>query len=202
MNAKDNESPDAERISLPGADPSDLRGRQSVRATFKLSEDAINTLSLVAAHLGIKQKSLFDHLIDDDQSLSHIAREIAVHEFKSIYRIQKTYVLSRKALSSLERACRTYNTPRDMLVEYSIQRLVPVISRERAKHRKRKEIMNALESQLSSGLRLLELAENELGPEDPMCEYIDKMVSAIKSAHRNVLAFIDRGSGIEDMDLP
>ena len=32
-----------------------LKGRQSVRATFKLSEHVINLLSLVANQLGLKQ---------------------------------------------------------------------------------------------------------------------------------------------------
>ena len=41
-------------ISLPKAFTSDLRGRQSVRATFKLSEGCIEAISIVAAHLGIK----------------------------------------------------------------------------------------------------------------------------------------------------
>jgi len=40
----------------------DLKGRQSVRATFRLSEDCINAISILSAQLGIKQKSVFDHL--------------------------------------------------------------------------------------------------------------------------------------------
>ena len=42
---------------LPRPTPKDLRGRQSVRATFKLSAKAIETMSIVAVHLGIKQKN-------------------------------------------------------------------------------------------------------------------------------------------------
>ena len=63
-------------ISLPKTFTSDLRGRQSVRATFKLSEGCIEAISIVAAHLGIKQKSLFDHLVEDARFLTSIAREI------------------------------------------------------------------------------------------------------------------------------
>ena len=55
-----------EKMDIPLPSPEDLRGRQSVRATFKLSSRAIDALSIVAAHLGIKQKSLFDHLIEDE----------------------------------------------------------------------------------------------------------------------------------------
>ena len=60
-------------LSLPSS--ADLRGRQSVRATFKLTEMAINVVNIISTHLGIKQKSLFDHLIDDTQSLDVIAKE-------------------------------------------------------------------------------------------------------------------------------
>ena len=48
---------------LPQTTVSDLRGKQSVRATFKLSQKTINAMSIVSVHLGIKQKSLFDHLM-------------------------------------------------------------------------------------------------------------------------------------------
>ena len=41
---------------------SGLRGRQSVRATFRLSEACIDAISIVATHLGIKQKSIFEWL--------------------------------------------------------------------------------------------------------------------------------------------
>ena len=109
--------------SLPLPSSLDLRGRQSVRATFKLSARAIDAISIVAVHLGIKQKSLFDHLIDDIRSLNIIAREIEKDRFDQLNRVQKTYVLSRSTLSSLEETSRKYNAPRDALVEYSIERL-------------------------------------------------------------------------------
>ena len=66
----------------------DLRGRQSVRATFKITGKAIDAITIVAAHLGIKQKSLFDHLIDDTRSLNLIAREIQSEGFNRLRRIQ------------------------------------------------------------------------------------------------------------------
>ena len=78
-------------IELPQPDTQDLRGRQSVRATFKLSSRAIDALSILAVHLGIKQKSLFDHLIEDVPSLNAIAREIETGEFRTLARVQKTF---------------------------------------------------------------------------------------------------------------
>jgi hypothetical protein len=93
-----------------------LRGRQSVRTTFKLSERAIDALSLLAGQLGIKQKSLFDHLIEDVQVLSKIAQEFEDFSTRSS-RIAKTYVISRRTLDNLEKISSQYNTPRDALVE-------------------------------------------------------------------------------------
>ena len=71
----------------------DLRGKQSVRATFKLSQKAIDSIGLVAIHLGIKQKSLFDHIIEDMTALSDLAKTIRIRQFKKIPRKQKTFVL-------------------------------------------------------------------------------------------------------------
>ena len=65
----------------------DLRGRQSVRATFRLSEDCIDAISILAVQLGIKQKSVFDHLMEDDQVLKNVARELRNRKFDRHERI-------------------------------------------------------------------------------------------------------------------
>ncbi len=94
----------------------DLRGKQSVRATFKLSQKAIDSIGLVAIHMGIKQKSLFDHIIEDYTALDELARTIRVRQFKKIPRKQKTVVRSRKTIEALTTISQTYNMPRDALV--------------------------------------------------------------------------------------
>ena len=74
-----------------------LRGRQSVRATFKLSERSIDALSILVCQLGIKQKTLFDQVVDDSESLRLIAQEF--EDFRRARnRVAKTYVISRKTL--------------------------------------------------------------------------------------------------------
>ena len=113
----------------------DLRGKQSVRATFKLSQKAIDSIGLVAIHLGIKQKSLFDHIIDDFDALDTLAQEIQIRQFKKIPRRQKTYVLSRRTIEALEAISQTYDTPRDALVEYSVKKLESIIKAEKARHK-------------------------------------------------------------------
>ena len=183
---------------LPRPTPKDLRGRQSVRATFKLSAKAIETMSIVAVHLGIKQKSLFDHLIEDVQSLKLIAREIESERFSAISRIQKTFVISRKTLSSLDETSKRFNAPRDALVEYSIQRLLPVLAREREKHRRRKDILRDMNENMEHGLKILQKSRTLLGEEDPVFLRWESAIKTLVNTRRDIEAFIEKGKIIED----
>ncbi len=196
MDDHDNPTQDPDQ-DMPSELFSNLRGKQSVRATFKLSPKAIETISVVAIQLGIKQKSLFDHLMEDIKTLEAIANTIRPRQFKKIDRIQKTYVLSRKTLSSLEQACRAFDASRDALVEYSIQRLLPIIAQERERHEHRKEILAALEAYLLQGEALLADANDLLGAEDPIAQKVDAVISACKQALTNGREFVEKGKSIE-----
>lgn len=183
---------------LPQPSPQDLRGRQSVRATFKLSARAIETMSIVSVHLGIKQKSLFDHLIEDVQSLSHIARELESEKFRTLRRIQKTFVISRRTLSCLDEISKQFQAPRDALVEYSIQRLLPVIAQERERHRRRKEILNAMNDHLADGLKILQKSKSLLGEDDPVFIMLASAIKSMANAQSNANAFVEKGDIIEE----
>lgn len=188
----------SDNISLPLPSADDLRGRQSVRATFKLSSRAIEALSIVAVHLGIKQKSLFDQLIEDAGSLSLIANEIESDDFHALDRVQKTYVISRKTLRSLEDISRQFNAPRDALVEYSIQRLLPVIAREREKHQKRKEILHDINAHFEQGLKILRKTRDLLGENDPVYAKLAAAMGACVHARDNIAQFVERCEIIEE----
>ncbi len=175
-----------------------LRGKQSVRATFKLSERAIESLSLVALHLGIKQKSLFDHLIDNSAELGNIARNIEIRKFNKIVRIQKTFVLSRKTLDILSMISKNYNTPRDALVEYSIKRLESVIYAEKKRHEARKLLFNEVAEYWKKGKDILKKSKNILGSDDPFCVNIEKSVAACSNAKAELELFIEKSRIIED----
>jgi len=56
-----------------------------------------------------QQKSLFDHLIEDVQTLNAIAKEIEAEEFRSLSRIQKTFVISRRTLVCLDDISRQFS---------------------------------------------------------------------------------------------
>jgi len=184
-------------VSLPQPSSSDLRGRQSVRTTFRLSERAIEVLSILSVHLGIKQKSLFDHLLEDAESLNLIAQEIQPGRLVPPSRIQKTYVISRKTLSCLDRTSKAFGTPRDVLVECSIQRLLPLIAKEREKHRNRKEILKELSEYLKQGEKILRRSKEVLGEDDPVYDRFQSAMGALFNAHSNIESFVEKGKIIE-----
>jgi hypothetical protein len=185
-------------IKLPQPDTDDLRGRQSVRATFKLSPRAIEALSIVAVHLGIKQKSLFDHLIEDVQTLNTIAQELEADQFRTMDRVQKTFVISRRTLVCLDEISRESRAPRDALVEYSIQRLLPVIMREREKHRKRKKLRDDINLHMEEGLKLLEKSRSLLGEDDPVTARFEAALNYYETARASIEHFVKKGDIIED----
>ncbi len=185
-------------IDLPQPRTEDLRGRQSVRATFKLSSRAIEALSIAAVHLGIKQKSLFDHLIEDVDTLNTIARELEAEEFRSLDRVQKTFVISRRTLHCLEEISREHETPRDALVEYSIKRLLPVIQRERLKHRRRKQLVVEIGRHLQAGLELVERSRGLLGADDPVLSRLQGAMSHYSGIYEAMEHLVERGEGIEE----
>ena len=185
------------RISISKTTTLDLRGRQSVRATFRLSEACIDAISILSAQLGIKQKSVFDHLMEDYQVLKSMARELEDIKFDRHERIQKTFVISRRSLSFLDMVSSKHNTPRDALVEYSVRRLLPIIASEREKHEKRKELMTAISSHFAKGEELLSKAEKMLGADDPIVNKLETAIAGYKNVLDGIVNFIEKGKIIE-----
>lgn len=187
-----------ENFSLPETSFSDLLGKQSVRATFKLSERAIDAISIVAGHLGIKQKSLFDHLIEDAMALHSIAENISGFEISEFTRVQKTFVLSRRTLNSLESISKTFGAPRDALVEYSIQRLESIIETERKKHSLRKKLVDELAVNISENEKLLLKSREILGDDDPVTLEIESYFVSGLQAYKKTKKVIEKGKIIEE----
>jgi len=197
QNENDNHDDEKDQLALPHPSSQDLRGRQSVRATFKLTSQAIEVMSAVSAHLGIKQKSLFDHLIDDVDALETIARDLKAEQFDLLHRMQKTFVLSRRTLDCLDKASKNLETSRDALVEYSIQRLMPVIAKEKKKHRLRQRALSKISDYRTGGKTLLKDIRQSLGEEDPLYLEFKRAMSMVDSAHKTIQAFIEKGRIIE-----
>ena len=183
--------------SWPKPTTRDLRGRQSVRATFRLSEACIDAISILSAQLGIKQKSIFDHLLENAQVLKSMASELENTEFDRHERIQKTFVISRRSLSYLDMISSEHNAPRDALVEYSVRRLLPIIAKERKKHEKRKDLLAEIADHFEKGHRLLSNAEDMLGTDDPIVNKLQTAMSVYKHALDDITGFVEKGKIIE-----
>jgi hypothetical protein len=189
-----------ERGSFTFITSSGLRGRQSVRATFKLSSGCIEAISIVAAQLGIKQKSLFDHLAQDSDSLNAIAKEVQNARVGAENRVQKTYVISRRSLSLLDEISRAFNAPRDALVEFSVRRLLPVIDNEQKKYEMRKAAFSDIRQHLNKGRQLLEKMITQLGEDDPVTTRMASAMETYAGAAKTIASFLERTQGIEDFD--
>lgn len=184
-------------IELTTDSAQELLGRQSVRTTFKLSERSIDALSILAGQLGIKQKSLFDHLIDDVSILKHIAEESDQYDPPK-QRVAKTYVISRKTLQNLEMISSRYQTPRDALVELSIERIIPLIGQEKKKHEHRKMILEKLKNMAEDGAAIFKMAHDVLDEDDPVYRRIYQTLRTVRACLDEVENCVDRGRKIED----
>lgn len=183
-----------------GLSADSLKGKQSVRATFKLPAEVIELLSIAASQLGLKQKSLFDQLMEDRDILAQVARQAAMRRSTVAERRQKTYVLSRNSLVALDAVARGQKIPRDILVEVSIQRLQPVINAEKEKQKKRKAILAQLEDYFEEGLELLGNTEKDLSNRDPVYEQMEIL---IRQCQQNLLAIrqiVDQGRCLEEYE--
>lgn len=198
MEQDDNKKPST---GLFRSSTADLKGRQSVRATFRLSEAAIDAIAILATQLGIKQKSLFDHLAEDIRTLEQVARSFSDSGFRLGRRVQKTFVMSRRSLVSLEQIATSFDTPRDALVEFSIQRLAPLIQREKEKHEKRKALFQKVRAHLKRERELLREAQEELGGDDPLIDWLVPALAAQETAARHIEAFLEKSRIIESFDL-
>jgi hypothetical protein len=198
--AENRKSPAKKDISLFKSLSAELKERQSTRATFRLSEGCIDAISIVATQMGIKQKSLFDHLAEDMDSLRSIANDIRHMKARRQGRVQKTFVISRKALASLEEISQLFNAPRDALIERSIQRLLPIINKERAKHEQRKEFLKKIEKHFEQGENILKDIRQHLGDDDPIINRFAMVMASYETVKNSMRTFIDKSRNIENFD--
>jgi len=176
----------------------ELKGKQSVRVTFRLPAQVIELLSLIAAQLEIKQKSLFDQLVEDPTILRQVAQEAHQALPRQEGRRQKTFVISRCSLTSIEEIASQEQIHRDALVEFSIRRLLPVIDAELQKHEHRKIILREMQAYLEHGKQLLHQTGKMLGTNDQLYGVLEKQVAG-NARHLDLLRHsIEKGKPMED----
>jgi hypothetical protein len=170
-----------------------LQGKQSVRVTFRLPEEAIALLSRAANQLGVKQKSLFDQLIENQEILNRVADEGPRHDISHDERVQKTYVISRNSLIALKKIARQNDISRDLLVELSINRLRPVINAEHEKHKNWKNVHCKVDELLQHGRKVLTEAADIIGKDDQVYKKLEGLINSLEKGHQEINQLIERG---------
>ena len=154
-----------------------LKGKQSVRATFRLSDQMIDLLRVAATHLGVKQKSLIDELVQNRDTLNQLANKVQGVEQEAANRRQKTFVLSRNALDLLDGISDKHNLSRDYLVELCISRLIPFVHSEQEKHNQRRALIKEIEQYSADGRKLLKKADKILDQDDRFRAKLEQIVN-------------------------
>ena len=147
-------------------DPEELRAKQSVRTTFRLTEKTINLLKVAAKHLAIKQKTLLDQLIEDEKTLNLLADDAITHARNENKCRPKTLVLSQKALDLIEKISYIYDIPRDFLIELSVARLASYINSLAQTHAKRRDLLGELDQYKTQLTDMAEKAGKMLQDDD------------------------------------
>ncbi|RLB91621.1 MAG: hypothetical protein DRH50_10810 [Deltaproteobacteria bacterium] len=182
--------------SLLLKDASELMEQKSVRATFRISPEFIEALSILSGRLGLKQKSLFDYLLEDSDSLIAIARSNPRKNIEKKSRIQKTFVISKKSLSSLEKLLSAVEASRDDLVEYAIQRLLPILLKERNQQKKRETVLSEIAQHFEHSIELMRKIEKSVGKDDPLYEYYLAIIEAYRDAFDKMENLVQQGKRI------
>ena len=160
-----------------------LRGKQSVRATFRLTDQMIELLKVAANHLEVQQKSLIDELVQSRENLDRVIHQSRTTSHQDQERRQKTLVLSRRSLALLEDVSEKYDLSRDHLVELCISRLIPFVDAEQQKHEQRRQLITEVDQLLDNSKTLLQDADTALGVDD---RFRIKLENIVGHMERNI----------------
>ena len=188
------------KTMLPKMTTLALKGKQSVRVSFKLSEACILAINIVATQLGIKHRSLFDYLVKNSGSLETTAGEIGNRDRDQKNGIQKTYIISRETLSAIDAASSRLNVSRDALIEFSIRRLAPLIEKEKACHRKRKDLLEMVQNYYRDGAELLNRIKASVSAEDPLYKAFQNTTTTCEQTISQIRSIVVKGKTLEDFN--
>jgi len=179
----------------------DLLGKKSVRATFRLHPTAVELMSILAAQLGIKQKSLFDYLMEDQDALQAIAESRPPDTSAEEQRIQKTFVVSQRSLTVLDTIAKHFAASRNDLIERSIQRLLPILEKEHIRQQQRTEALTRIASHFNQGEALANDVKAMVGEDDALYQSLVSVMDAYGKALADMQKRVDKGKRIAEFPL-
>jgi hypothetical protein len=187
-------------LSLPKMTSSALKGKQSVRTNFKLSDACIQAINIVSTQLGLKHRSIFDYLVEDTDALKAIAEDIGKSDNKQDEKSQKSYIISRETLKRIDDTCDDLNISRDTLIEHSVRRLLPIIEKEIENHRKRKNMLEMVNKHFKDGRLVLNKIKDSVGADDPIYRAFKNSVSTCKQVNTQIGHIVSKGKVLKGFD--
>ncbi|MCB2146401.1 MAG: hypothetical protein KQI81_07990 [Deltaproteobacteria bacterium] len=179
----------------------DLLGKKSVKATFRLRPEVISVLSILSTQLGIKQKSLFDYLMEDVNALHAITRASGPGRFDKAKRVRKTLMLSQKSLAALKAAAEQSSTSLDDIVERLIHRLLPVFEKERRRQGKRENALAKIKKHFNQGKPLMHEIRRLVGKEDSLYQSFQAVMRSYAKAFADIETLVNKGKRIANFPI-
>ncbi len=179
----------------------DLLGKKSVRATFRLHPTAVELLSILATQLGIKQKSLFDYLMEDKDALHAIAESRPPDISAKEQRIQKTFVVSQRSLAALDTVAKHFAASRNDLIERSIQRLLPIFEKERIRQQQRTGALSRIAIHFDQGEALMGDVKAMVGEDDALYQSLVSVMDTYGKALDDMQKRVDKGKRVSEFTL-
>jgi hypothetical protein len=179
-----------------------LEDRQSVRTTFRITEEASKDIAWFAKKNRITQKEVFDKLFEQTllasetdgntffQSLLPLAAGGCPEWNRTV---RKSQVISRKALQTLNKISKERNVSRDVLVEYAVRFLKLLMekmteTRKEAAEIYKKEVRDKF---LAIPTIMLKI-QNLLGDDDPIVVSLGELVSHNEEFDDEIMAEIKK----------
>jgi len=179
----------------------DLLGKKSVRATFRLHPSVVELMSILAAQLGLKQKSLFDYLMEDTDALHAAAESQPPDTTVKEQRIQKTFVVSQRSLTALDTVAKHGAASRNDLIEKSIQRLLPVLEKERLRQRQRTRALSRIAGHFKQSKALMDDVKAMVGEDDTLYQSLIRVMDSYGKAVAEIRERVDKGKRISEFSL-
>ncbi len=83
-------------------------------------------------------------------------------------------------------------------MELSIERIIPLLFKEKKKHKERKKVLAKMHDLLAEGDDILRTVKSSLDEDDPVYRRIITMMQSVKNCCSDVEACVERGRKIEE----
>lgn len=181
-----------------------LSERQSVRTTFRFSEDSLNAINWLVESHELKPKEILDALCADERFLTYVIQAVKDEnkEASAVKRNRKTFVISKKALRLLNKYSRENQVARDRIVENLILSFKSVLQqqaeKEKEQEKEAKEIISGLCKQAYS---VEEQLKDLLHEDNPILDRFGEVVVVLDNLVGAIEAKLTNGVPIDPEDM-